>query len=340
MAKSKSNGLSYEDAERSIRQKKFSPVYLFYGEEDFLIQEMLDLIIDKAVDSSTQSFNLDILHGSDVDARDVVSLASAFPMMAEYRVVVVKEFDRLTNKDNLIPFIENALPSTVLVLILEKPDFRVKINKSIEKYATLVEFKRMYDNKIPGWIENQIAKLGKSASPDSCQLIQSHVGNSIREIRNEIDKLFIFIGDKKSIDVDDVNAVVGMSKQYNIFELQKAVGRKDIATAQVILERMLEAGESPVSMIVMLTKYFQKLYIIWDLLENRITKDELIKTLRLSTRQLPHLDNDIAIARGFSSGALTRCFAALIDTDEKLKSSSQDEKLILTLMLYNMIRAA
>ena len=339
MAKSKSSSLSFEDVERSIRQKKFSPLYLFYGEEDFLIQEMLDLIIDKAVDSATKSFNLDILYGADVDAIDIVSLASAFPMMAEYRVVVVKEFDRLTNKDNLIPFIENALPSTLLVLILEKPDFRVKIYQSIKKYATVLEFKRMYETKIPGWIENQIAKLGKNASPDACQLIQSHVGNSIREIRNEIDKLFIFIGDKKSIDVDDVNLVVGISKRYNIFELQKAIGRKDIASAQGTLQRMLEAGESPVSIIVMLTKYFQKLYIIWDHLENKITKDELIQTLRLSPKQIPHLDNEIAIARNFPPEVLNRCFAALIDTDEKLKSSSQDEKLILTLMLHSMIRA-
>ena len=265
MGKATANGLSYEDVERSLRKKNFSPIYLFYGEEDFLIDETLQVLIDKAVEPSARSFNLDIVHGSDVDAKDIISLASAFPMMAEYRVVVVKDFDKLANTESLIPFIENALPSTLLVLILEKPDFRLKVFKALEKYAAIVEFKRIYENKIPGWIENQISKLGKEASSDACLLIQSNVGNSIREIKNEIDKLFIYIGDKKFIEIDDVNAVVGISKRYNIFELQKAIGRKDIASAQEILERMLEAGEYPVSMIVMLTKYFQKLWIIWDI---------------------------------------------------------------------------
>jgi len=337
MAKSNSNGPSYEEVERSLRQKKFSPIYLFYGEEDFLIEETLGILIGEVVEPSTQSFNLDILHGGDVDAKDVVSLASAFPMMAEHRVVVVKEFDKLASTEPLIPFIENPLPSTLLVLILEKPDFRLRVYKSLGKYATVVEFKRLYENKIPAWIENRITKLGKEATSEACLLIQSHVGNSIREIRNEIEKLFIYIGDKRFIDVDDVNAVVGMSKRYNIFELQKAIGRKDIASAQEILERMLEAGEYPVSMIVMLTKYFQKLWIIWDFLDKKMTREELIKTLRLSPKQIPHIENEIAIARKFPSPVLNQCFEVLLETDEKIKSSSQDSKLTFTLMLHGLM---
>jgi DNA polymerase-3 subunit delta len=337
MAKSKSNGLSYEDIESSIRQKIFSPVYLFYGEEDFLIKQTVDLLIKHSLNEAAKSFNLDIVQGSDLDARGVISLASAYPMMSDLRVVIVRDFDRLADKEALIPLIEKPPPTTVLVLISEKADFRLKLYKSLQTLAVTVKFNQLYEDKIPTWITNRIMKLEKEITSEACQLLQSHVGRSLREIQNEINKLFIYLGDKKIIDIDDVNAVVGMSKRYNIFELQNAIGNKNFTSAQDILTHMLDAGEYPVGIIIMLTKYFQKLWIIHDFIENKITRDELIETLRLSFKQIPHLNDEIAIAKNYSSSSIERSFSVLSETDEKLKSSSQDEKLLLTLMLNGLL---
>lgn len=336
MAKSKTDGIPHEQVEEDLRQQKFSPVYLFFGEEDFLIEQTVDLLIKQALDETAKSFNLDIVQGSDVDAKDIVSLASAYPMMSERRVVVVREIDRLADKEPLIPFIENPSPTTLFVLISEKADFRLKFYKSLQTHAVVVRFNQLYEDKIPMWIENRIVKLGKKITSEACQLLQSHVGRSLREIQNEIDKLFIYIGDKKLIDVDDVNAVVGTSKRYNIFELQKAIGKKDIATAQEIMERMMDAGEYPVSMIVMLTKYFQKLWLIPEVNRKGLSEYQLASMLGIKQYFLKEY---IEAARNYSSIQITKCFATLLEADETLKSSGRDEKLIMTLMVYKLINS-
>ena len=334
----KSNTAPIDELERSIKQKKFAPLYYFYGDEDFLIQEMVDSIIDHALDESSRSFNLDILNGYDADAKDIVSVASAFPMMAPRRVVVVKGFDRVANREVLIPFFSNPMPSTALVMVSEKkPDLRTKLSKALEQHAVIIEFRPLPDYKIPPWIGGRISKHGKEISTEACELLHAHVGQSLRELQNEIDKLFIYLGDKKSIDVDDIDTVVGISKRYNIFELQNAIGSKNLPRAQEILERMLDAGEYPVGMITMLTKYFQKLWAMWDLLERKISREELIKFLHLTPSQVQFIDRDLLVANNYSPVDIEHCFAVLQNTDEKLKSSSQDERLHLTLMLHEII---
>lgn len=337
MAKTKKNGISYGELEKAIRAKRFSPIYLFYGDEDLFIDEIVDLLIKQTLDESSKSFNLDVVGNESIDAKDVISLISAYPMMTEYRIVVVDGLDRVTNRDLLLPIIENPVRTTIAVFITEKPDFRVKLFKTFQDHGTIVEFKRLYDNEIPGWINKHVESRGKKVTLEASLLIQSHVGRSLREIQNEIDKLFIYIGDKNTIDADDVTAIVGMSRRYNIFELQKAIGKRDISISLEILEHMLNAGEPPVRIVTLLTTYFSKLLKIWEYLERRISKDELIRMLHLSPQQLYFLDDDISSAKMFSLTDIEQSFSILVETDEKLKSVDIDEKMLLTLMLYNLI---
>ena len=226
MPRSKHNGTSLEQLESEFRQKKFAPIYLLYGEEDYLVEQAVNSLIENALDDDTKGFNLDVVHGNSVDGRDIVSLASAFPMMAERRVLILRDMDRLPNKELLLPLIEKPVSSTVMVLISAKPDFRLKVLKSLEKTARVVEFLQLYENEVPGWIGARIEKLGKRVSHEACQLIHASVGRSLREIQNEIDKLFIFVGQKETIGEEDVAHVVGMSKQFNVFELQRTIGSR------------------------------------------------------------------------------------------------------------------
>jgi DNA polymerase III subunit delta len=333
-----SNITPLEELERSIRKKNFSPLYYFYGDEDFLLRETVDVIVAHVLDASEKSFNFDVVNGYDADAKEIVSIASAFPMMAERRVVIVKDFERIGNKDLMIPFFNDPLPSTVLVMIGEKKiDSRTKLAKALGRFAVIMEFQPLKDYKIPAWISNHVAKRNKTITAKACELLHAHVGNSLREIHNEIDKLLIYIGEKQSIDLDDIDHVVGISKRYNIFELQNAIGSKNISRALDIMEGMIDAGEYPVGMITMLTKYFQKMWAMWDLLERKISRDELIKFLHLSPQQVQFLDKDLQTARSFSPRQIEHSFSILQETDEKLKSSSQDERLLLTLMLHNII---
>jgi len=334
MVKSKLNGNSYEEVEQSLKNKIFSPIYLFYGEEDFLVDQLVSLLIDRAVDRSVSGFNLDILHGDDADANDIVSIASAFPMMADRRVVVVREFDRLANKDILIPYVTNPLPSTLLVLLAEKIDSRTKIFELLTKAAIKVECKRLYEDRIPAWTQNRITQFGKKSAIEACQLIHVHVGNSLREIQNEIDKLLIYIGDKTEITSEDVDAIIGLSKRYNIFELQKSIGRKEIAPAQEILERMLGAGEYAVGIVVMLTKYFQKLWLLQEISKKGTSNFQIANSIGINQY---FLNEYLEASKKYSSAHIEKNITILLETDEALKSSGGDGKLILTLMINRLI---
>ncbi|MBI5477034.1 MAG: DNA polymerase III subunit delta [Ignavibacteriales bacterium] len=339
MSKSQSEREKIREIEKSIKQKRFAPIYYFHGEEDLLIEHTVDLLLKNALAESEKSFNLDIVNNDNIDPKDLISFVSAFPLMAERRVVVVKNFGAIEKPESLLPVIENPVNTTVLVLIGPKPDKRLKLFKAIETNGMIAEFSQLYDNEVPEWIGNKIAEKNKSASDKVCQLIQTHVGKSLREILNEIEKLFIYVGEKPEITEDDVAKVVGTSKKYNIFELQKAIGKKDLKASLEISEKMLSVGEYPVGMIVMLTKYFEKLWVIWDHIERRITKEELIKYLKLSPRQLGFLEEEIKIARSMKPEEIENALAVLLKVDEKLKSTDVDPKLLFTMMLYHIIRA-
>jgi len=336
MPKNNTDVLSTEQFERTLHRKNFSSVYFFYGEEDFLIEEAVDLLTKAALDESTKSFNLDIVYGGEVGAKEVVALASSFPMMGERRVVIVRDFDKLSNKEPLLPYLESPSPSTCLVLISLKPDFRQKIFRVLEKQTIIMEFSQLYESDIPAWIQQRVKKLGKKITGEACQLMQNYLGRSLREAQNEIDKLFIYVGEKQVIDAEDVHSVVGKSKQYNIFELQKAIGQRNIGRSLEILESMLNVGESPTTIIVMLTRYFQKLWLLQELQHNTSSEYQLAATLRMSSF---FVRDYIHAARKYSSSQIEHCIKILTEADETLKFTTQDPKLVMTLLLYELFRA-
>ncbi|MCI0706956.1 MAG: DNA polymerase III subunit delta, partial [Ignavibacteriae bacterium] len=271
--------MTYHELHTALASKRFAPVYLVHGEEDLLAEECVNAIIDHTLDEGARGFNLDILYGGKADAQDALSHASSFPMMSERRVVVVKEFERLATteagRELLAAYFKKPLESTVMVLVSANPDFRKKPFTDLKKQAELIECKPLYDNQIPDWIEARIKKLGKQITPEASRLLQGYVGNSLRAIQSEIDKLFIYVGTKKQIELEDIAGVVGESKGYTIFELQNAVGNRDITLSMQIVERMLELGESPQLMIIMLTRFFTQLAKLGELRQRRASEQQM-----------------------------------------------------------------
>lgn len=334
MARAKAKGPTFAQLEAQFRQKNFSPLYLFYGEEDFLIDRSIDSLIAQALDPGAKDFNLDVIHGGGTDAGTVRSTISQLPMMSDRRLVLVKEFDRLTPKDLLLPVVESPVPSTIAVFVSARPDFRMKVYRALESNGTVAEFRPLYESEIPSWIIARVGSQGKIISQEAAQLMRSCVGSSLREIQNEIEKLFIYVGSKTEIGVGDVTSVVGMSKQYNVFELQKVVGKKELGLSLEILDRMIDAGDSPLGMIVMLTRYFEKL---WLLREMAAPDDQAIASALGVSPYFAREYRDAA--RNFSGSQIEDCFSALVQADEALKSSG-NAKVTLTLMLYRIVNGA
>lgn len=333
--------MTYSEFQQSLKPDRFAPIYLFHGEEDFLIEEGVQLLMEKALDEGTKGFNLDVVYGSKVDAKDVVSHASSFPMTGPRRVVVVKEFEKLVSteiaKEIIAAYINKPLESTVLVLVSLDPDFRRKPFTDLKKRAESVECKPLYNNQVPAWIGDRIRKQGREASAEACRLIQAYVGNSLRSLQNEIDKLFVFIGDRTKVTVEDIAAVVGATKGYTIFELQNAIGRKDPKEAVKIIERMLEVGQSPQMIIVMLTRFFTQLWKLTDVKARRMSELETAREIGVPQY---YVKQYMEFRSNFDTAHIERNFQVLLEADTVLKSTSRDPHLVLDLLVLSLIQTS
>lgn len=342
---------SPDSLETSIKHGKFDPLYLLFGDEEFLIDEALARIVAGAVDESTRSFNFDLLHGSEISVNDIVERSSAYPLMADRRVVVVKEIDRtfsLRGKPDeasaFVRYMKSPAPTTVLVMTAATADFLTKGKggqtakapyNAIVENGTAVQFKKVYDRELPSWTASRIRSRGKEITPDAVELFVGYTGASLRVLNNEIEKLFTFVEERKRITIDDVRAVVGTSKVYNVFELQKAVGAKNLELTIEIADRMLAAGEPEGLILTMLSRYFN---VLWRLMEMRTrTKDnnEMARALSISSFFI----NEYLAALGrYPLAALRNAFEALLQADIVLKSSRIDPALVLQLMLMAIVR--
>lgn len=326
------DGVTVDDLMSSLAQKKFSPVYLFHGEEGFLADEAANTLVSSALTREQQGFNLDVLYGSEADARDIISHASSFPMMADRRVVIVKEVDRLSNKELLASYLEHPSPSTCLILFSTKPDFRKKPFVTARRSAIVVKFDPMKDQQIPGWIGKRVRQQGREIDMEAAKILGDYVGTSLREVQNELEKLYVFVGNKKSISSDDIRAVVGVSREFNIFELQNAIGAKDLSRSTQILCRMLDAGESPILVIVLLTRYFTLLWKVLDV--RRKGSSDVAGTLGIN----PFFVKDyVSAAANFTVIEIEHSFEVLASADEQLKSSTLSPEQIMQNMLVYLV---
>jgi DNA polymerase-3 subunit delta len=343
MSKQEDEARHLAEARSAWHKGEFAPLYLFHGEEHFLLDEALDDLLNRAVEPSMRSLNLDILYGGEADARDVVAAASSYPMMGERRVVIVRDLDRISGKegerDILSSYVEKPSGSTVLVLIANDPDFRQKPFKKIQSSGWAYEFAPIKDYQLPVWIRERVKKSGGTISDDAVEFFQAAVEPNLRDVQNEIEKLFLYAGGRKDLTSSDVQAVVGMRKEHSIYELQRALGEKNVTRALEIMSKLIDAGEDINYFIVSLFRYFSKIYVVQDMLARRRPSPELLKFLRLAPFQTKFAEEYQNGARRFTSKELETVFASLLNADILSKSSQIDHKILLTELVYTISRS-
>jgi DNA polymerase-3 subunit delta len=320
--------VTYKEVLSDLRKRKLSPVYLLFGEEDFLMDEAVEEIVAAALGDADKGFNLDVVRGSDADGRDIVARASAFPLNSDHRVVIVREPEKLSGRDPefLVQYVENPLLSTVLLLVSGKPDFRTKLFSTAKSRGAAVEFRQLYENQIPDWITERVLTLGRRLEPEGAKLLAACCGSSLREIKNEIDKLIIYAGERTELAEADVSAVVGISREFTPFELQKAIGRRDTGRAITILERLMQADVGIPVIVAVLTKYFLMLWKVHDLKRQGISFREIAAAVRIP----PYFFNEIEEALEFHPPAsCEEAFPLLAAADEQTKSGSADPRLVM-----------
>jgi DNA polymerase-3 subunit delta len=256
-------GPTYADLRRALKSDP-PPVIVLYGEEDYLIQELQEEVIAKALGDQDRSFNLDVLYGTDAGGADLVARASAFPMMADRRVVVVRDVDHLGKDDLelLAEYVKKPSPTTVFVMTGAKVDFRKKAFSAVATLGHAYVCAPLYERDAVEWVHKAAQKDSRTIDDDAAAMLVARVGTSLRELRNELDKLYLFAGDRARLTADDVTHLVGQSREVSPFELQKAIGEKNAALALWIADRLLEGGEKIPGLVAILSRFFS---LVWKL---------------------------------------------------------------------------
>lgn len=235
----------FEDLIKDLKNKVYHPVYFLQGEEPFYIDSVSEYIEKHVLDEMEKEFNQTILYGKDVDHMTVTAASRRYPMMSNYQVVLVREAQDMKwfsqkekdDKDPLLNYFQNPTPSTLLVFCFKYKsiDRRTSLSKLIEKQSQFFESKKLYDNQLPDWIEKYIHDKGYKAETRTPMMIAEYLGNDLSKISNELDKMFINIKEKTEITARHVQDFIGISKEYNVFELQAALGEKNIFKANRII---------------------------------------------------------------------------------------------------------
>lgn len=316
-----------------MRSGNYKPIYFLQGEEPFYIDRISDYIAEHALTEDEKSFNQTVLYGLDTDVSTIVSEAKRFPMMAQRQVVIIKEAQRIRNlipsgdgdevKSELLAYMENPLPSTVLVLChkYKKIDARKKIGKAMkaaaEKNGVFFTAEKVKDWHLSGWISDHVQSLGYHIDPRTSNILAEYLGNDLAKIDNELGKLFIDLQPGGHITADLVERNIGISKDFNVFELQNAILNRDVHKAnRIILHFANNQKEHPIQMLVgTLFSFFFKIIMLQHLQKRGKAKDAA-KIMRVN----PYFIKDYQLgARTFSEKKLRSIIGYLRDADMKSK---------------------
>ncbi|MCF2593456.1 DNA polymerase III subunit delta [Bacteroides caecigallinarum] len=231
--------MTYEDIAKNIKNGKFEPVYLLMGEEDYYIDRIADYIADNALDENEKEFNLTVVYGMDTDMASIVNNAKRYPMMSERQVVMVKEAQNLRSWDELGFYLQKPLNSTVLVFCYKHGamDKRKKIVAEIEKNGVVFESKKLKENMLPGFISSYLKRRKMEIEDKAAEMMADFVGNDLNRMAGELEKLIITMPKGKNrITPDEIERNIGISKDYNNFELKSALIAKDTLKANKIVK--------------------------------------------------------------------------------------------------------
>lgn len=247
-------------------KKVFKPLYWLEGEEEFFINRIMDYAEKKILSPADAEFNLTTFYGKDASWADIINACRRYPMFSERQVVLLKEAQQMKDIEKLEAYIENPLSSTVFVVSYKGKtlDGRLRLSRIIKKNGEVFLSKKIYENQLPGWTNSYLQAKEFQITPKALTLLVDHVGNDLSRIANEIDKLSLNLGEEKNITEDDIEKYIGVSKEYNIFELQHAFSKKDQAKAIRIIQ-YFEANPKAVPIQLVLPSlygYFAKIMMI------------------------------------------------------------------------------
>ncbi|NQU87152.1 MAG: DNA polymerase III subunit delta [Mariniphaga sp.] len=257
--------MDYKKILEDLENKIYHPIYFLSGEEPYYIDLISDYIAENVLTEAEKGFNQTVFYGKDTEIQTIIESSRRFPMMANQQVIIVKEAQSLKKIEDLKTYVENPLKSTILVINYKykKLDKRTGFAKALQKNGILYESARFYENKIPGWIEQYLAESKYSIAPQAAIMLSEYLGANLSKVANELKKLIIALPEKTKITPEHIEKNIGISKDYNVFELQNALGERNVLKANQIINYF---GSNPASNPIQRTTsslymYFSKLFM-------------------------------------------------------------------------------
>ncbi|WP_196893132.1 DNA polymerase III subunit delta [Aureivirga marina] len=302
-----------------IKNGNTKPIYFLMGEEPYYIDRIAEYIEENVLSEADKGFNQMVLYGRDVSIDEIVSNAKRFPMMAEKQVIIVKEAQDLSRTiEQLVPYTENPQESTVLVFCYKykKLDKRKKLYKSIDKKGVLFESKRLYENQVPDWIQKVLAGKKYKIEPKASIMLTEFLGTDLAKINNELQKLLIILPEGTTITAKHVEDNIGISKEFNNFELRKAIGERNILKAnQIITHFSLNPKNHPLQVTIsLLNTFFTQLLLVHGLSDK--SKQSISKTLGVNMFFVPEY---LIALKNYPMRKVSQVISFLRDADVKSK---------------------
>lgn len=331
--------MKFNEILANLSKKVYQPVYFLMGDETYFIDEICDYIANHVLDESEKEFNQTILYGKDTDVATIISEAKRFPLMGEHSVVIVKEAQHIRKIEDLEVYLEQPQPSTILVICYKYKtlDKRKKFTKELAKKTVLFESKKLYDNQIPDWIQNYLSKHNYSIHPKAAFLLSEYLGADLGKITNELDKLMLIIEKGQKITSDIIEHNIGISKDFNNFELNNALGKRDVLKSNLITKHFAaNPKDNPLVVTIgVLFGFFQKT-LLYHTLKDK-SKNNVASTLKVN----PFFVKDYELAaRNYPKGKLVKIISYLREYDLKSKgvnNNSVSEGELLKELIYKIL---
>lgn len=322
-----------------IKKGNIKPIYFLMGDEPYYIDKISDYIEETVLEESEKGFNQQVMYGRDSTIEDIVSAAKRYPMMAERQVLIIKEAQDLSrNIEKLVGYAENPQPTTILVLNYKykKLDKRKKLHKAIAKSGLVYDSKKLYDNQVGDWIRRVLNGKKYQIEPKASQMLVEFLGTDLNKIANELDKLMLILPKETIINDKHIEDNIGISKDFNNFELRKAVGEKNILKVNRIINYFTENPKNnPLVMTIsLLNNYFTQLLLFHGLKDK--SKSSVSKNLGVN----PYFVDEYFIAgRNYPMRKVAQVIAFLRDADVKSKGvgANQSHRDILKELLFKIL---
>ena len=322
-----------------ITKGNVKPIYFLMGEEPYYIDKISDFIEDYILEETEKEFNQTVFYGRDVSIEEIIGAAKRFPMMAEKQVIVVKEAQDLSRTiEDLVPYAENPQQSTVLVINykFKKLDKRKALYKAIHKIGLVYESKRLYENQVADWIRRVLNGKKYKIEPKAAHMLVDFLGTDLSKIDNELKKLITILPKETIITPRHIEDNIGISKDFNNFELRKAVGEKNVVKANQIIQYFAQNPKSnPLVMTISLLNSFFTQLLIYHGLQDK-SRDHVSKALGIR----PFFVTDyITAANHYPMRKVAKVISLLRDADIKSKGvgASQSQRDILKELLFKIL---